>query len=506
MASAAKKLKTSEESGSNEFKHFLHSVEKNRKEAAGSIADFKFNKKRVRVLSKKEEIADGKKCILYWMNRDQRVQDNWALLYAQKLALKFKLPLRVCFCTLPKYMDATIRHSMFMLRGLEEVNTELEKLKIPFHLLYCNNKEEVAQNVLNLVDDHDAGCVVVDFSPLRIARAWLDDLKEILPKDVPLCQVDAHNIVPCWHASDKLEYGARTIRNKINSKLGEFLTQFPPLIQHPHPADTTAKSINWEDEAKKFEVDRTVGEISWARPGYQEGMKTLHEFCEKRLKKFGTKRNNPLENALSNLSPWYHFGQISIQRCILHVITFKNKYKESVDAFCEESIVRRELADNFCFYNANYDKIDGAYDWAKKTLNDHKKDKRTHVYSCKELEDSKTHDDLWNSAQIQLVKEGKMHGFLRMYWAKKILEWTPSPEEALRIALYLNDRFSIDGRDPNGFVGCMWSICGIHDQGWREREVFGKIRFMNYDGCKRKFDVAAFVARYGGKVYKASRT
>ncbi|CAB0005475.1 unnamed protein product [Nesidiocoris tenuis] len=467
------------------------------------------------------------------MNRDQRVQDNWALLYAQKLALKFKLPLHVCFCTLPKYMDATIRHSMFMLKGesivrevqafcslevcpvfkrkfahfpgLKEVSTELDELDIPFHLLYCDSKDVVGQKVLDLVSQHEIGCVVVDFSPLRIARGWVDDLKKILPKDIPLCEVDAHNIVPCWVASDKLEYGARTIRNKINNKLGEYLTQFPPVIKHPHTARCPQSVIDWEEEAKKFEVDRTVGEIDWAKPGYKEGMKTLYEFCEKRLKNFGTKRNNPLMKALSNLSPWYHFGQISIQRCILYVRTFKKQNSESVDAFCEESIVRRELADNFCFYNPNYDKIDGAYDWAKKTLNDHKKDKRTYVYTCEQLAESKTHDDLWNSAQIQLVKEGKMHGFLRMYWAKKILEWTPSPEEALRIALYLNDRYSIDGRDPNGFVGCMWSICGIHDQGWREREIFGKIRYMNYEGCKRKFDVAAFVARYGGKVYKASK-
>lgn len=168
-------------------------------------------------------------------------------------------------------------------------------------------------------------------------------------------------------------------------------------------------------------------------------------------------------------------------------------------AFCEESIVRRELSDNFCYYNKNYDNLKGAYDWAQKTLDDHRKDKRTYVYSRDQLEQARTHDDLWNSAQIQMVKEGKMHGFLRMYWAKKILEWTKTPEEALETAIYLNDRYQLDGRDPNGYVGCMWSIAGIHDQGWREREVFGKIR---YDGCKRKFDVAAFVARYGGKVYK----
>lgn len=189
-------------------------------------------------------------------------------------------------------------------------------------------------------------------------------------------------------------------------------------------------------------------------------------------------------------------GQISVQRTILCVQEYKSKYSESVAAFCEEAIVRRELADNFCFYNEKYDKVEGTNDWAIKSLNAHRKDKREYIYTLEQFEKGRTHDDLWNAAQKQLVKMGKMHGFLRMYWAKKILEWTESPEQALKFAIYLNDRYNLDGRDPNGYVGCMWSICGIHDQGWAERAVFGKIRYMNYQGCKRKFDVAAFVRKW----------
>lgn len=195
-------------------------------------------------------------------------------------------------------------------------------------------------------------------------------------------------------------------------------------------------------------------------------------------------------------------------------------------AYLEEAIVRRELSDNFCFYNEHYDSLKGCTNWAQKTLDDHRKDKREYLYSLEEFENAKTYDDLWNSAQIQLTKDGKMHGFLRMYWAKKILEWSDTPENALKTAIYLNDKYSLDGRDPNGYVGecqndfsihnrlteinlrcfycpsgCMWSIGGVHDQGWGERAIFGKIRFMNYQGCKRKFDVNAFVARFGGKVY-----
>lgn len=135
-------------------------------------------------------------------------------------------------------------------------------------------------------------------------------------------------------------------------------------------------------------------------------------------------------------------------------------------------------------------------EWAIKTLNDHRKDKRDYVYEDDKFENAKTHDKLWNAAQLQLVREGKMHGFMRMYWAKKILEWTKSPEDALRIAIHLNDKYSLDGRDPNGYVGCMWSICGLHDQGWAERKVFGKIRYMNEAGCRRKFDVSSYISNY----------
>ena len=218
----------------------------------------------------------------------------------------------------------------------------------------------------------------------------------------------------------------------------------------------------------------------------------LDSFINDRLKKYEEERNNPNKNSCSNMSPYFHFGQISNQRVILYL----KELKKSADSFVEESVVRRELADNFCFYNTQYDSLSSLYDWAKETLQVHSADKRSVVYTQDILEKAKTHDDLWNAAQLQMVRDGKMHGFLRMYWAKKVLEWTESPSEALRISLFLNDKYELDGRDPNGYVGCMWSIGGIHDQGWAERAVFGKIRYMNYKGCLRKFNVPEFVAKY----------
>uniref|UniRef100_A0A1B0CUP7 Deoxyribodipyrimidine photo-lyase n=1 Tax=Lutzomyia longipalpis TaxID=7200 RepID=A0A1B0CUP7_LUTLO len=175
----------------------------------------------------------------------------------------------------------------------------------------------------------------------------------------------------------------------------------------------------------------------------------------------------------------------------------------SVAAFCEEAIVRRELAENFCFFSENQCSFEGLHNWAKTTLNAHRKDKREYLYTRKQFDDAKTHDELWNAAQIQMKQEGKMHGFMRMYWAKKILEWTKSPEEAISFAIYLNDRYNIDGRDPNGFVGILWSIGGLHDGPFMERKVYGKIRYMALSGCKKKFNVKEYVERYVGETQES---
>ncbi|XP_078420141.1 CPD photolyase isoform X3 [Cetorhinus maximus] len=418
------------------------SIKKSRLSTATSVEEFNYNKKRVRLLSKTKGIRENCQGIIYWMSRDQRVQDNWAFLYAQWLALKHKLPLHVCFCLVPKFHDATIRHFDFMLKGLQEVAEECKQLDISFHLLIGFAKDVLPE----FVKENNIGSVVTDFSPLRPPLQWVENVRHNLPEDLQFVQL-----------------------------------------------------IDWDAAYAKLQVDHTVKEVDWAKPGTAAGLTRMESFFEEQLKHFSTDRNNPNKTALSNMSPWFHFGQISVQRTILEIRKYRNKFKDSVDSYIEEAVVRRELADNFCFYNKQYDKIEGAYDWAQKTLKIHSKDQRSHLYTLKQLEDGKTHDPLWNAAQLQMVQEGKMHGFLRMYWAKKILEWTTSPEEALQFSIYLNDRYQLDGKDPNGYVGCMWSICGIHDQGWAERPVFGKIRYMNYNGCKRKFDVGQFERKYNHK-------
>lgn len=298
-----------------------------------------------------------------------------------------------------------------------------------------------------------------------------------------------------------MEYSAKTIRAKIHRLLPEYFVEFPEIAKSDCKwVSGDPPAVDWDELlAELLREGSEVPEIGWCRPGEEAAMEVLMGskggFLTGRLANYSSDRNDPTKSkALSCLSPYLHFGQISAQRCALEARKLKKSYPQAVDTFLEELIVRRELADNFCYYQPHYDSLLGAWDWARRTLMDHAADEREHIYTRDELEKAKTADPLWNASQLEMVHHGKMHGFMRMYWAKKILEWTSGPEEALAIAIYLNDKYEIDGRDPNGYVGCMWSICGVHDQGWKERAVFGKIRYMNYAGCKRKFNVDGYIA------------
>jgi len=314
--------------------------------------------------------------------------------------------------------------------------------------------------------------------------------------NISFYEIDAHNIVPCRIASQKCEFGAYTIRPKIHRLIAEFLCEIPQIRKHPVKEKTFFETKNnWEGHSRSLRIDRTVTEISWLKSGEKEALKTLKNFIKNKLNSYDKKRNDPNVDGTSNLSPYLHFGQISAQRIALE-IEKAPAHNHAKNVFLEELIVRRELADNFCFYNKNYNHFDGFPHWAKMTLNAHRKDKRQYLYDQEQFEKAQTHDDLWNAAQKEMLTRGKMHGFMRMYWAKKILEWSQSPEEALKIAIYLNDKYQLDGRDPNGYTGIAWSIGGVHDRAWGERAIFGKIRYMSYQGCKSKFDVPTYIQNY----------
>ena len=444
------------------------------------------NNKRVK---QQKDAEYGSGPVIYWMQRDQRVNDNWALIFAFEKAKELNQPLVVAFSLVPKFLDATIRQYGFMIKGLEEVEKSLEKLNIPFFLSLGNPGNEIVKLSKKL----NASVIVSDFNPLKISRLWK---KEAINKiNIPFFTVDAHNIVPVWEASSKQEYGAYTIRPKIKNLLDEFLDEFPALNKQSNH-DFTVEKVNWNLARNSLKVNFKVKEVDWLIPGEIGAAETLENFFAKKLKDYNEKRNDPNEDALSNLSPYLHFGQISAQRISLEAKKLEGSFQESISSFLEELIIRRELSDNYCFYNNNYDSFEGFPEWAKKTLNEHRSDSREYLYTLNQFENAETHDKLWNAAQMQMVNYGKMHGYMRMYWAKKILEWTETPEQAFEFALYLNDKYELDGRDPNGYVGVAWSVGGVHDRAWTERPVFGKIRFMNYNGCKRKFNVNNYIQTY----------
>jgi deoxyribodipyrimidine photo-lyase len=437
---------------------------------------------RVKVLNQKE-IKKGK-YVLYWMQASQRAEYNHALEFAILKANELRQALIVFFGIIDQFPEANERHYAFMLQGLKEVKSSLEKRGIQMVLLHKSPEA----GIIPLAQK--ASLVVVDRGYLKVQKAWRDFASKKM--DCPLIQVETDVVVPVEETSPKEEYAAATIRSKITRKLNSF---FVPLKEHEPIINSLSLDFDSFDIAdvekaiSKLSVDRSVKKVDSFCGGAEEAKSHLEIFLESKLDRFAELRNDPTIDYLSHLSPYLHFGQISPLYIALRVIDTDSRGK---DAFLEELIVRRELSMNFVFYNEKYDSIDSIPDWAKKTLKAHQKDKRSYVYSRKELETAKTHDPYWNAAQKEMVVKGKMHGYMRMYWGKKILEWSKTPEEAYRIALYLNNKYELDGRDPNGFTGVAWCF-GKHDRPWGERPIFGNIRYMNDKGLKRKFDADRYV-------------
>ncbi len=417
--------------------------------------------------------------ILYWMIREQRVHDNWGLLHARALAADGR-PLVVVFCLPESDLGVPFRQYAFMLEGLKEVERELAEYRIPFVLL-CG---DVGKEVARFGREIQAGAVVTDFAPLTSSRQWQHDAGTHM--EMPLIEVDGHNVVPARFVSGKQEYAARTIRPKIYTVSHEFLEDFS-AIEPPLKTIENLPPANWDDAWNRVNIDRSVPKETAARAA-------LSHFVNHGLDGYAARRNDPNAEGTSRLSAFFHFGQLSPQRAALTVAASGKGDDQA--SYLEELIIRRELSDNFCLYNPNYDSLQGAAAWARSTLDEHRNDRREYLYSYEEFEQAQTHSSLWNAAQLQLLKTGFMHGYMRMFWAKKILEWSSSPEQAHAIALRINDRYQLDGRDPNGYVGVLWSVAGLHDRAWKMRPIYGSIRYMNENGCRRKFDVDGYCRQW----------
>ena len=458
---------------------------------------------------------DGR-CVVYWMQRSQRALDNPALNVAIEAANALRKPVVVFVGIVPFYPNANLRSYAFFVQGLADIRDDLEKRSVG--LIVRRWPEHELERLCAEVNP----CLVIgDENPLRELETWRENFSKNLR--IPYWGVDSDVIVPSLR-HDKAHYGARTIRPRIHGLLGEFLA--PPgnlkaqILWKPlknldlprckkrlfagSPMDTVVQpgaalygrgDFSADSLLAGFPIDRSVEPVAGFRGGTREALRVLRRFVKKRLAGYESQRNQPDTDGTSQLSPYLHFGHIGPHTVALAVKN-SDAPRAAREAFLEQLIVRRELAINYVKFNPHYDTLEGAEPWALRTLEEHRRDEREHIYSERQLENAETHDPLWNAAQQQMVTGGWMHGYLRMYWAKKILEWTRSPAEAFAIAVRLNDKYELDGRDPNGYAGIAWAVAGKHDRAWGpERPVYGKIRYMSYASTSRKFNSKGYIER-----------
>ena len=443
--------------------------------------------------------------VLYWMQRSQRGRHNPALEYAVAAANDRELPIVVMFALTDDYPEAQERHFQFMLEGLQDLSETLSRRGIPF-LLKHGHPPDMA---LRLAEHADL--LVCDRAYLRHLRAWRRQLAEAAP--CPVHEVEGDVVVPVETASSKREFAARTIRRKITSRLKEFLSlpetvtprvsldraKLPGEIRDRlfadtlDPADPTAL-------CDSLRIRREVPRVSrFFRGGTSEGMRRARQLFREAFSRYADNRNQPGTDDSSHASMYLHFGQISPVWLALEARASAKeaddeKIAESADSFVEELVVRRELAHNYVFYEKNYDSYDALPPWALTTLREHEGDERPWLYSLGELEEAETHDEYWNAAMREMLATGYMHNYMRMYWGKKILEWSPSPREGFERALHLNNKYFLDGRDPNSYANVAW-IFGLHDRPWQEREIFGKVRIMKASGLERKCNMPDYLEK-----------
>ena len=434
---------------------------------------------RIQQLNDKE--VKDKRYVLYWMQSSQRTEYNHALEYAVQQANELEQRLLVCFGLMDDYPEANARHYTFMLEGLQEVETSLKERNIKF-VVQQGSPDEVALRL-----GEDASLIVCDRGYLRNQRQWRENVAN--KADCLVTQVESDVVVPVELVSDKKEYAARTIRPKIQKHLDDFLVELNTTSIDKSSKSMSVDGLDLSDIpalVDDLELDKSVESVSHLfKGGTSQAKAVLDDFIEDKFSSYESNRNQPQTSDVSHMSKYLHFGQISPVYIALQ-IQEAHTSQSNIDAYLEEVIIRRELPMNFVYYMPDtYDAYDNLPDWAQETLQEHKDDEREYVYSRQELEDAQTHDDYWNAAMREMRYTGYMHNYMRMYWGKKILEWSNTPKYAYKTTLYLNNKYFLDGRDPNSFANVAW-VFGQHDRGWTERDVLGKVRYMSAGGLERK--------------------
>ena len=440
---------------------------------------------RIRPLNKKMPVNG--EYILFWMQASQRAEFNHALTYAIEQANQRNLPIIVYFGLTESFPEANERHYMFMLEGLKETRQKLRDMGVGMII----ERISPEKGVLDFAKK--ASMLVCDRGYLKMQKQWRSFVAANI--NCPLIQVESDVVVPVETASPKEEYSAATLRRKLIPILHRFLHEIPEEIPKIDSTEIVPPGIDINSPksvTSHLEIDHTVKPVQNFTGGTEQAKNHLDSFIKNKLETYHDLRNDPNQDSQSNLSPYLHFGQISPLYVALEIRDYQGP---GADAFLEELIVRRELSMNYVHYNQVYDSFPGLPDWSQRTLNEHRDDVREYTYSQEEFEHAQTHDPYWNAAQREMVATGKIHGYMRMYWGKKILEWTASPEQAFSIAVKLNNKYELDGRDPNGYTGVAWCL-GKHDRPWARRPVFGSVRYMSAAGLKRKLDIEKYARKY----------
>jgi deoxyribodipyrimidine photo-lyase len=447
---------------------------------------------RIRKLNSAGERA-GARYVLYWSQMNRRVEGNHALLFATELANRNELPVLVYEGLTCTYQYANDRLHRFILEAVPETERRLKRAGIGY-VFYLRRTRSSRNDVLYELA-RSALAVVTDDYPTFIARTHNGSVPSKL--DVAYYAVDSSCIVPMSQITER-QYGAYTLRPKISRVLAKYLRGPDALhvkqrwnqpVPEFHVA-VTPKNIG--ELVASCEIDHSVRPSLSFEGGRVAADKLLQHFLSQNLFRYAKDRNEPSEHATSHLSPYLHFGQISSLEIALQVKEYAEKNKLIADEYLEELIVRRELAFNYTRFVADPGKLENLPDWCRQTMKKHAGDRRERTYSREQLERADTYDDLWNATQKEMLLRGKIHGYYRMYWGKKIIEWLPGYQSAADFMIEMHDRYALDGRDPNTYTNILWCF-GLHDRAWGERPVFGKLRYMSREGLERKTDTAAYI-------------
>ena len=434
--------------------------------------------------------ADGA-CVVYWMQRAQRGLNNAAVDCAVNIANELGLPLLVYFSAIPNYPNANLRHYVFLNQGLPDIEADLADRNISFIVRRPPNN-----SLDQFLEEVKAAILIGDENPCREPERW----RQVIAKRIriPFWTVDADVTVPS-KLFPKPQYGAYVLRPKLYRELPNFLHPLKnSKAQHAwaRPRNVNSFPVTGDITSGWQKFDRTVAPVEGFIGGSHAARKRLQFFVQHLLADYDKQRNQPTADGSSRLSPYLHFGHIGPTEIALAVDAATKKdasLKQARDSFFNELLVWRELAVNFVKYTPNYDSAECAEPWARQSLAEHARDPREWTYTLEQLERGETHDELWNASQLQMVHFGWMHNYMRMYWGKKILEWSQDPVTAFSHAVALNDKYQLDGRDPNGYAGIAWAIVGKFDRPWFDRPIFGKIRYMSAASTGKKFDSQGYI-------------